>query len=246
MKTVYEQIRRYGQVRRGTIGIDALTITPRLADALDLGRLCGVLVEDVYPNSPADRANIQVGDIILSLDGKPMENARQFDVSVYFKPLLEPVEIRLLRDGQELAVNPIVQEIPASVIRFSDLIDVESNLVDELSVVALDIDASVKRNLPPLRKHGGVLVAALPGNATGAQSLFKAGDIIYAINGTVVTSIEGLRSAMAAIPKGKIRVAEIQRRGRLKFLLIDEQDDRGLEPIAASDTLRTSPLICAY
>ena len=118
--------------------------------------------------------------------------------------------------------------------------------MDELSVVALDIDASVKRNLPPLRKHGGVLVAALPGNATGAQSLFKAGDIIYAINGTVVTSIEGLRSATAAIPKGKIRVAEIQRRGRLKFLLIDEQDDRGLEPIAASDTLRTSPLICAY
>ena len=81
VRFVYEQIRTNGRVRRGEIGVFAQTITPALASGLRLSREWGVVLGDVYPNSPAAKAGLRINDVILSVDGKPMENGRQFDVT---------------------------------------------------------------------------------------------------------------------------------------------------------------------
>src|SRR5918994_25813 len=83
VRFVYEQIRTNRRVRRGEIGVFAQTITPAVAAALRLPRDWGVVLGDVYPNSPAANAGLRVGDVILSVDGKRMENGRQFDVTLY-------------------------------------------------------------------------------------------------------------------------------------------------------------------
>ncbi len=83
VRAVFEQIRQWGRVKRGTIGVAAQTITPTLAEALTLPRDSGVILADVFPEEPGAAAGLRVGDIVLTLDGKPMENGRQFDVNLY-------------------------------------------------------------------------------------------------------------------------------------------------------------------
>jgi serine protease Do len=83
VRNVFEQIRQGGHVQRGEIGARAQTITAELAAGLGLPRPWGVVIADVAPGGPAAEAGLRIGDLVLSMDGKPMENARQFDVNLY-------------------------------------------------------------------------------------------------------------------------------------------------------------------
>ena len=82
LRNSYTQIRKEGHVHRGQIGATVETITPLLATGLKLPQDWGVLVSDVAPDGPADKSGLQPADIILSLDGKSMENARQLEVNL--------------------------------------------------------------------------------------------------------------------------------------------------------------------
>ena len=76
IRLVYEQLRKQGHVRRGAIGIVARAITPTLAAGLGLGLQSGILLEDVVPNSSAQRSGLLPGDIVLAVDGKPFQDPR--------------------------------------------------------------------------------------------------------------------------------------------------------------------------
>ena len=99
--TSFEQIRQFGRVRRGEIGVRAQTITPLLAEGLRLQRDTGVVLSDVYPDGPAAaRRRAQVGDIVLRLDGKPMENGRQLQVNLYSRAVGDTVRLEIARGEQ--------------------------------------------------------------------------------------------------------------------------------------------------
>jgi len=68
-------------------------VTPALASGLRLSREWGVVLGDVYPNGPGAKAGLRINDVILSVEGKPMENGRQFDVTVYQRPIGDAVNI---------------------------------------------------------------------------------------------------------------------------------------------------------
>src|SRR5215211_5524691 len=73
VRNVFQQIRKTGRVRRGEIGVTTQTITSTLAEALQLATAGGVIVADVDGGGPAEKAGLQTGDVILTLDGKRME-----------------------------------------------------------------------------------------------------------------------------------------------------------------------------
>jgi serine protease Do len=105
VRTVVEQLRKIGRVRRGDIGIRAQTVTPLLASGLRLARETGVLLADVIPGSPAARAGLAIGDVVLALDGKPMENGRQLQVGLYRHFVGDVVSLDVLRDERVLTVR---------------------------------------------------------------------------------------------------------------------------------------------
>ena len=106
----HEQIRKDGHVHRGEIGVTVQSITPELSAGLGLQQDWGVILGDVRPEGPADSSGLKPGDIIKSLNGKPMENARQFEIGLYRIGLNQTVDIRALRGTENVDVKVKVEE----------------------------------------------------------------------------------------------------------------------------------------
>ena len=217
VRSVLDQIRTHGRVHRGLIGVKAQTITPTLAEGLGIDRTWGVVVSDVFAGSPAATAGLQIGDIIYSLDGKLMENARQFDVNVYGRPAGDTLQLQVVRGSELLELPVTVMERPGDVGLFADMVSVEKNLVRELGILAMDLTDQMVALLPGLRGERGVLVVARAGNE-GALSSLVPGDVIYSVNKRPLGSLGDLRIALAGMNPGDGVVLQVERGGQLIFL----------------------------
>ena len=216
---VYEQIRTSGRVRRGTIGVFAQTITPQLAAGLRLSREWGVVLGDVYPNSPAAQAGLRIGDVILSVNGKPIENGRQFDVTLYQRPVGTPVNLEVGRGLQRLTLKVPLVERQDEAERLQGMVSREQNLVERLGILGLDVTPELAQVIPDLRAPGGVAVAGVAMDAGGSAGLV-AGDVIYALNGERVTDLAGLRSALTKVGPSQPAVLHVGREGQLRFVTL--------------------------
>ena len=217
VRFVYEQIRTHRRVRRGEIGVFAQTITPAIASALHLARDWGVVLGDVYPNSPAAKAGLRINDVILSLDGKPMENGRQFDVNIYRRPIGSAANLEVGRGLQRQTVRVPVVERRDEEDRFRDLVTPEQNLIPRLGILGLDLTPELARGLPGLRSPHGVIVAVVAVEAADGAGLVP-GDVIYGVNGNVVRTLTDLRGAVGQISADSAAVLQVGRRGRLRFV----------------------------
>ncbi len=218
VRTVYERLRssKTGRFRRGTIGVRPQTITQALAAGLGLPRDVSVILSDVTPGSTAEGAGLKVGELVIALDGKPMENGRQFEVNLYQKPPGENVTVTVLRDGRRQDVPVRVGEKPEDPDRFTALVEAEKNLIPRLSVLAVELDDEILKLLPKLRFDEGVLVAARA--REGTDDDLKPGDVIYAINGVSIRSLAELRTAAERAKRGEALAFQVERKGQLLYL----------------------------
>lgn len=214
VRNVYEQLRKSGKVTRGEIGIEAQTITPGLAAKLKLPRDEGVILADVIPNRPADTAGLQTGDIVLKVDGKPMENARQLMVNLYAKPIHGVVEVEVLRGSDTLTKRVVILEREDDLGRFAGLVRRESNLVPKLGILGLALDREVSSKFPGLRKSFGILVAAL----VRENSALEQGDVVYSANGNDLSNLTELRTLLDGMNAGDSVVLYVERNGRLRYV----------------------------
>ncbi len=221
VKMVAEQLKEKGHVHRGEIGAYAQTITPEMAAGLSLPRDYGVILSDVYPDGPGEEAGLKVGDIVLSLDGKMMENARQFDVNLYEEGKQAKAKIKVLRGKEQLDIEVPVIEREGDPARFMDMVNPQESAVPDLGILGIAVDKKISALLTELRNPFGVLVAMKSSTAkyTGGGG-FETGDVIYQVNGTVVTSVEVLRRQIAALKPGDPLVVQIERDGKLMFLTL--------------------------
>jgi serine protease Do len=221
VRAVFEQIQENGRVRRGVIGVNAQTITPALAAGLRLTRTWGVVVSDVYPRSPAARAGLQVGDVIVSLDGKPMENARQFDVNVYQRRVGDIVALEVRRGLNRLNFQVAVAERANDPSAFADVVGRERNLVRELGILAVEVDDDIAAMLPWLRRRGGVAVAAQAAGVPSVATGLEVADVIHAVNGQEVVNVGQLSTILGSLERGDAVVLHVDRRGELQFIVFE-------------------------
>lgn len=223
VSAIYEQLKTTGTVQRGMVGIHAQTVTPILATGLNLPRTWGVVVGDVYPGSPAETAGMMAGDYILTLDGKSMENGRQFDVNLYQRSVGEKVTVRFLRGADTLVKQIAVVERPSELNRYLRMVTPEKNLVSQLGILAVDYSEEVKSMLPGVRVDKGVVVAANTARAVAWDGGFRSGDVIFAVNGRAVGSLLEIRTLAESLQPGEPVVARIDRQGKQIYIAFEAE-----------------------
>jgi serine protease Do len=214
---VYEQLRQYGHVHRPVLGVGLQTITPTLAAALKLPRDSGVLVSDVLPGSPAESAGLKLNDILLSVNGRPLENVAAMLGVAFEYGSGQHLKLRVLRGTDELSFDVVPVEAPHPVDRLVNLADAENGLVPRLGILGITVDKRTTAISGELRFDSGVIVAARVQESAAVSTGLEAGDVIHAINGNTVLSVEALRAGVAEINPGSPVAVLIERGGKLFY-----------------------------
>jgi serine protease Do len=224
IRLVYEQLRKQGHVRRGAIGILARAITPTIASGLGLGQQSGIILEDVEPNSSAQRSGLFPGDIVLAVDGKPFQDPRALSVLLFQKQIGDITAFKIQRGTEVLTLNVPVTERERDPESILDPTQSADNIIPKLGIVAMQITDSVAQLIPATRSPGGILVTAL--TAGGNASLFglQPGDVLHFLNRTPLDSLQTLRTALAGLKPGDPVVFSIERGGQRNYIAFDNPE----------------------
>ena len=221
VQDVYGQLRKDGRVHRGEIGVYAQNITPVMAKGLSLAHDHGVILADVDEDSPADRAGLKRGDIVLTLNGQRVLTASQLENHIFRWQPGDKLRLTILRGQAELEKTPVVRDREDKSSLLSRLAHPEKNLIARLGILCIEIDKEVAAMLPGLRRQYGLVVAA---KAAGGQSQFidlQPGDIIDAVNASPVAFLDALRSTLSDMKPGDPVVLQIERDGRFQYLAFE-------------------------
>jgi S1-C subfamily serine protease len=139
--------------------------------------------------------------MIYTLDGKPMENSRQFAVNLYRKPIGQVATLEVRRGPQRQILRVPVVERPDDGARLSALVTPEENLVPRLGVLGLALTAELAQMIPGVRAPQGVVVASV---ASDAVARLEPGDVIHALNGAAVANLAQLRAGLDPLPAGQV------------------------------------------
>jgi serine protease Do len=223
VNSIYQQIRKDGHVHRGEIGVTAQSITPELAAGLSLKQDWGVILSDVDPDGPAAKGGLKPGDIVVSLDGKEMPDARRFEIALYRIALNQNVTVGAIRDMDRFSVQVKVAEREDDPFRFLDLVKPEKNKVTKLGIIGIEITKDLASVLPETRMPFGIIVAARSGESDySGQGGLKLGDVIYSLNNAPISTLDALREAVDRLKPTDPLVMQIERNGKLMYLTLSD------------------------
>ena len=221
VRNVYQQLKQKGKVSRGSVGLFVQDISPVMAKGLGLSLQQGVVIADVEPDSPADIAGLKRRDVILSLNSKLVESARQFAFDIYRRQTGEHISMETQRGTSHRSVSVAVKEEPAPWDPLAALASPEKNLIPRLGILCIEIDKDVARLLPELRRSYGIIVAAkAPQNQTQAVDL-QPGDIIHAVNNIPIAVLSAFREIIHDFQAGDAVVLQIERNGRFRYIAFE-------------------------
>ena len=216
-RTAFKQFREHGQLRRQEVGMSLQTITPAMAASLKLPRDFGVIVSDVWPGGPAEKAGLKIGDVLVSVDGQPADNLPTVIYSFRIRESLEKVEINIMRGAATLILRMDAVEERSDLDAAVGLADPEKSIVREMGILGVEIDERLAKSAKGLRLPYGVVVAARVAGATTEVPL-QVRDIVYMVNDKPIMSLQSLRDTVRALPPGSAVTLQIQRDGRLMYL----------------------------
>jgi len=176
----------------------------------------------VDPLGPAAAAGLEPGDIVVSLDGRTMENARQLEVNLYQRSVSDRVRIEVLRGTERLQFEVEVVGQKDHPNRFAGMVHPDTNLVPELGILGIDLDLSMTLFFSGLRRSSGVIVAARAQEAAPLEGeALRPGDVIHSVNRLEVSSLAELKAALAGCLPGDSIVIQVQRRGALRYISLE-------------------------
>jgi len=180
---VMNQIISNGKVTRAYLGVMAQEVTPSIAKAFHESEVRGALIGDVTPNSPAQKAGLQKGDIILDVNGKPVNGSAELRMRVSLMAPGTQVNLKIFREGAEKTLPLTLAELPTETAKNEQPDNVREDALQGITVANS-------------RSGSGVVVTGVDPQSKAAESGLKRGDVIQEVNRKPVRNTSDFESAM--------------------------------------------------
>jgi Do/DeqQ family serine protease len=215
---VMDQLIKTGKVKRGMLGVTVQGLDADMAKSLGLSDVHGAIVSDVQDGSPAARAGLKEGDVILALDGKSIDSSN--DLRNHIAPLGPDAKVTLsvLRDGHKRDVAATLSELPSESVPRADRDTESANGSYGMSVQPLTPDLARQLKLDG---EQGVVVTDVDPAGAAAEAGLQSGDVITQVNGKPVVSVGELRTVLRDTPREKPALLLVARDGRKVFVTLD-------------------------
>ena len=220
-KNVMDSLIKTGKVVRGYLGVSIQDVNPKIAKQFGLDKAQGALVGDVVSDSPADKAGIKSGDVIVRFDGKAVENSTMLRHRAAETAVGKNVEVELVRDKQPLKLNLKVVEQPKDMTASSGSVKGEGKSTTLAGLEVRDITSEAARQLNLPRGTKGVLVSQVEVGSAAEEAGVQAGDVIIELNRKPVRNIEDFQRLSKSIGKNDSSLLLIVRQGSRLFIAIN-------------------------
>jgi serine protease Do len=210
-KGILEDLKEKGTVTRGWLGVMIQKITPDLAESFNLDRTEGALVGDVIPNSPAEKAGIKRGDVIVSFDGHEVRTMEALPKIVGSTTPGKAVKIDIIRDGKEKTLDVTIAVLKDEEVKVAAL--------DPVGIQVQDITPDIAQSLN-LNDVEGVLVSDVTPGEPGGEAGLKRGDIISEVNRTKVSNTGDYNRIAGKLKSGDTALMLVKRGGTTVYIAV--------------------------
>ena len=223
---VVEQLREFGETRRGWLGVRIQTVDEAIAESLGLSEPMGALVSDVTEGGPAEEAGIESGDVILTFDGREVEEMRDLPRIVAETQVGKTVDVELLRRGEREAVEVTIALLEEE--RFAEGEAEESQVSDEgvtttLGMTIEPLSNAVREQFGVPDDVRGVLITEVDPASSAAERGVRPGDVIMEVAQSEVSSPSEARDRIEETEESGRRsvLLMLNRGGDLRFVAVD-------------------------
>ncbi len=218
---VISQLIQYGKTVRGWLGVRIQTVTPDLAESLGLDRAYGALVASTIPDSPAQKAGIKAGDIILEFNGNEVTEMRKLPRLVAEADVNKNAELIVWRNEKKLNKKVLIAELKEEKVA-SEKEENKKKIADEgeikelgIKLVSLTENIRIRQNIP--EDVYGLLIVNVEQNSEAERKGIRPGDIVQEVNQTPVNKIDDLKKVIKKSLNKKGVLLLINRQGNIIF-----------------------------
>ncbi len=228
---VVAQLRQSGSVERGWLGVMIQPVTPEIAESLGLDKAAGALVTEVTADSPAAKAGLRQGDVVLSYEDKEINTLRDLSRAVADTAIGSKVSIQIVRErkAKTVAAKIGAQEAKAVVAAKTDKTGraaAGGTSLSRLGLTVAPLDAEARARLGVDNATKGVVIAEVADDKSAAEKGLRPGDIITSVNQKAVSSPSDVAAAVeeAAKAKRKAVLLLVERDGQQRFVAVELAD----------------------
>jgi serine protease Do len=222
---VVEQIKQYGHVSRGMIGVQIQNIDRAMAQSLGLPSAEGALVANITAGSGADKAGVQVGDVILSFDGHAIEQSSDLPPLVGGTKPGTRANLKVFRDGKTLVMPVTVGELPQDKTELASTGAAKAKSANALGIVVDDLTAEQRKQLG-LKDAQGVVVTDVRGPAA-QRTPIQPGDVITMVGRMAVKSAAEFNAAVKDVKPGESVMLLMRRGDATQFVAVTVPKAKG-------------------
>ncbi len=220
VRLVMDQLLQKGKVTRGWIGVTIQELTPELAQEFGLKKTKGALVSDVGKDSPAAKAGIMRGDVILEFNGREVKDVSSLRNMVAQSKAGSEITLKILRAGKEFTVKALITELPREVAEAApEQAPDNSELKALTGLTVMDLSKEIIRQLGFNKDEKGVVVVKVEAGSPADDAEIKKGDVIKEINKKAVNSSEDFNRIATNVKTNDSVLLFINRNGK-KFYVI--------------------------
>ncbi|GBE43978.1 MAG TPA: Do family serine endopeptidase [Rhizobiales bacterium] len=227
---VVDQLRRFGETRRGWLGVHIQRVTDGIAESLGMDKATGALVANVAPGSPAEKSGIKVGDVVLSFDGTKVESMRNLPRLVARTAIGKTVEVEILRDEKKKILKVTIAKLAKKEAAKAEI--KESKEAEKTSLLGLSISpmsAELRSRFKIGKDVNGVVVTDVDPDSDAAKKRITAGNVIVEVKGK---ELKGKR--VQSVKDVQKAVEEARKSGRSSVLLLIASGTGGVRFVALS------------